>query len=343
MGAFAMTAVLLRPWAGRISDSRGRKILIIFGGISVALTVVAYAFVDDLVPLVILRCITGIGEAAFYVGVASVINDLAPEARRGEALSYFSLALFGGLAVGPVIGETLLEASGFDAVWWAIGASAAIAGVVGFFIPDTRPPGATDAGSHRLIHRAAVKPGSILASHIWALATFSSFVPLYALQLGLDGSKHLFVVNSAIIIAIRLFGARLPDILGPRRAGGAALVSTLAGMTVIGLWAEPAGLFAGTVIFSIGHSLAFPALMTLALRGAPPSERGAVVGTFTAFFDGAFGVGAISAGAIADALGYRGAFMGAGVVALVGLVALLGFTRADKTEERLDPEIAPGR
>ena len=99
---------------------------------------------------------------------------------------------------------------------------------------------------------------------------------------------------------------------------------------------------AGTAVVSVGHALAFPALMTLAIRGAPASERGAVVGTFTAFFDGAFGVGAVSAGAIADAVGYRGAFVGAGIVAGIGLLALFGYARADKTEERLTPEIATG-
>lgn len=344
MGAFALTAVVLRPWAGRLSDSRGRRILIIGGGVAVGISVLGYALTNSLVSLVALRLITGVGEAAFYVGVASVINDLAPESRRGEALSYFSLALFGGLALGPVLGETILDASDFDAVWLAMGASAILAGAIGLFVPDTRPPGTAEAAADQpLIHPAAVRPGSILAANIWALATFSSFVPLYALQLGLDGSRFIFVLNSAVILAIRAFGARIPDKIGPRRSASAALVSTMIGLTMMGMWGTTAGLYTGTVIFSIGHALAFPALMTLAIRGAPASERGAVVGTFTAFFDGAFGVGAVSAGAIADAVGYRGAFVGAGIVAFVGLVALFGYDRADKNDEGLATEIAAGR
>lgn len=344
MGAFALSAVLLRPWAGRLSDSRGRRILIIGGGISVGISVLGYALTDSLVSLIVLRLITGIGEAAFYVGVASVINDLAPESRRGEALSYFSLALFGGLALGPVLGETILDVSGFDAVWLAMGSSAILAGALGFLVPDTRPPGTAEgAASQPLIHPAAVRPGSILAANIWALATFSSFVPLYALQLGLDGSRFIFVVSSVIILAIRAFGARIPDKLGPRRSATAALASTMVGLTLMGIWGTPAGLFAGTAIFSVGHALAFPALMTIAIRGAPASERGSVVGTFTAFFDGAFGIGAVSAGAIAAAIGYRGAFMGAGLVAFIGLIALFGYARADKNQEGLATEIAAGR
>ena len=237
----------------------------------------------------------------------------------------------------------MLEGWGYDSVWLSIAVSALIAGLLGIFVPDTRPPGTAEgASSQPLIHPSALKPGTILASHIWALATFSSFVPLYALQLGMDGSASVFVMNSAIILAIRSFGARLPDVLGPRRAATAALVSTMIGLGCMGLVGNRVGLFLGAAIFSIGHGLAFPALMTLAIRGAAPSERGSVVGTFTAFFDGSFGIGAISAGVIADLVGYRGAFTGAGVVALLGLGALFKWTR-DGREGRITPEAAASR
>jgi MFS family permease len=347
VGAFALSAVVLRPFVGRISDKRGRRLLITAGGILVGAAIAAYALVDSLPMLVALRVVTGIGEAFYYVGVASVISDISPSDRRGEAFSYFSLALFGGLALGPVIGETVLDIWSFSAVWIAAGACSLFAGVVGFLVPDTRPPGAADQPGGRLLHPAAVLPGAVLGTNIWALATFSSFVPLYALRLGLDGSRLVFVLNSVIILLIRSFGARLPDRLGPRVAGRAALTSTMIGLTTLGLWTSPAGLFVGTAIYSVGHALAFPALMTLALNSAPEEERGAVVGTFTAFFDLSFGVGAVSAGVIAGAIGYRGAFVAAGFVALCGIGLLYGAGRgADRRRaatDRAEEAVALGR
>ena len=326
IGAFALTAVLLRPLSGRMSDRRGRRILIVFGGISVGLSILAYSFTESLPLLIFWRLVTGVGEAFFYVGAASVINDLAPDERRGEALSYFSLALFGGLAIGPITGETILNASSFDWVWMFAGAAALFSGAVGFIVPETRPADAGDTKA-KLVHGAAVLPGTVLATNIWALATFSSFMVLHALDIGMSGGRFVFALNSGVIIAIRLFGARLPDKLGAKKAGSSALVTVMVGMLVIGLWAEPAGLYVGTFIYSIGHALAFPALMTLAISRAPASERGSVIGTFTAFFDLSFGVGAVSAGAIADAVGYRGAFVAAAFVALGGLALLLAAAR----------------
>jgi MFS family permease len=326
IGAFSVSAVLLRPFVGRISDRRGRRILIVAGGSIVALAIAGYGLAHSLSVLLALRLLTGLGEAAFYVGVASVINDLAPDERRGEALSYFSLALFGGLAVGPIIGESVLGNAHFTAVWLVAGGSALAAALIGLLIPETRPD---DAGKNddAIINKAALMPGAVLATNIWGLATFSSFIPLYALKLGLSGSRFVFATNSAVILAIRLFGARLPDRWGPRKSARAALSCAGSGLLIIGAWHSVVGLFVGTAVYSIGHALAFPALMTLAIRSAPASERGSVVGTFTAFFDLSFGVGAISAGVIADLLGYRGAFVVAGLVALGGLVLLFTVAR----------------
>ena len=67
--------------------------------------------------LVLLRLLTGAGEAMVLVGAATMITDLAPEHRRGEALSLFSLGLWGGLALGPILGELVLGDTRFDTVW----------------------------------------------------------------------------------------------------------------------------------------------------------------------------------------------------------------------------------
>ncbi|MFN2595511.1 MAG: MFS transporter, partial [Actinomycetota bacterium] len=92
IGTFALTAVLLRPFVGVLSDRRGRRPLVMFGGALVGASIACYSISTSLALLILFRVTSGVGEAAFYVGVASVVNDIAPDERRGEALSYFSLA-----------------------------------------------------------------------------------------------------------------------------------------------------------------------------------------------------------------------------------------------------------
>ena len=50
---------------------------------------------------------SGFGEAGFFVGAATMITDLSPVERRGEAVSYWSVAVYGGLSFGPVLGSVL--------------------------------------------------------------------------------------------------------------------------------------------------------------------------------------------------------------------------------------------
>ena len=280
-----------------------------------------YVFAESLWLLLVLRLISGAGEACFYVGVASVVNDLAPEERRGEAVSYFSLALYLGLTVGPLLGETVFEASTYDAAWLVAAMSAGIAALLGLVVPDTRPEGTAD-NKFRWFHPAGVVPGTVLAASIWGLGGFATFIPLYALSLGMSGSRLVFASFSVVVLLVRSLGARLPDVLGVGRAARMALSLQATGLTIMGVWQEVPGLFTGAIVFGLGQALAFPALMTMAIRSAKPTERSAVVGTFTAFFDLSFGIGAVALGAVASVFGYGGAFISAAFVALGGLAML---------------------
>jgi MFS family permease len=95
------------------------------------------------------------------------------------------------------------------------------------------------------------------------------------------------------------------------------------GLLVIGLWNVPAGLFAGTVVVGLGHALAFPSLMTLAVNSAPASERSSVVGTFSAFTELGFLFGSLTLGAIASRVGYDGIFVVCALGPLLGALVLV--------------------
>ncbi len=108
------------------------------------------------------------------------------------------------------------------------------------------------------------------------------------------------------------------------------MICSITGLTVMGTWASPTGLFIGTSVFAVGVALLYPGLMTMAVHAAPAEERGSVVGTFTAFFDLSYGLGALSLGAVASAFGYRGPFLTAALAGLGGFLLLLLRTREAK-------------
>lgn len=318
VGAFSLSALLLRPWAGRLADRRGRATAMVGGGLVFAFSVAAYSVADTVALLVVLRLLTGVGEAFFFVGAVTAMSDLAPAERRGEALSLFSLSLYAGLAVGPPLGEAVIGAVGFATVWAISAAAAVLAVVLAVRVGDTREDEAV-AASSRLIHPAAVLPGLLLLALIWGMAGFLAFVPLYALDLGLNGSGFVMLLFAGIVIVIRSLGARLPDRLGAERSVRLALLCCTVGLVVIGSWRTVPGLLTGTVVTAVGVALGTPSIMMLALRRAPAAERGAVMGTVSMSLDLALGLGPASFGLIAAGLDRGTGFLAAALVAAAGL------------------------
>lgn len=322
VGSFSVSALLLRPWVGRLADRRGRRFVMLVGAALFGLSVAGYMLAPSVPVMIGLRLATGAGAAFFFTGAATAATDIAPEGRRGEAVSFFSLALYAGVGVGPVLGEALILGDDFTWAWVATALASGVALALSARVPETRAPG-HDPGPLRIVHPAAVVPGLVILASVWGMAGFFAFTPLYARDLGLGTSRFTFLLFSGVVLLIRGFGAKLPDRMGPGRAARSALTVSAIGLLVIGLVRGAAGLYAGTVILGVGVALAFPALMTLAVSGAPPGERGAAVGTFTAFVDLAFGLGPVTLGFVADAAGLGAVYVAAAAVAGAGLALLL--------------------
>lgn len=319
VGAFAVSAALLRPWIGRMGDTHGRRILVVGGALLAGVSLLLYGLVDSLPWLVGARLLTGAGEAAFFTGVMTANQDLAPDHRRGEATSYFSVAVYGGLAVGPPFSEMLLRATNYTTVFAVLAGCGFLAAILGLPTPVGNT---TDRLPDRgILHHAAVWPGLILALGLVPVVAYGSFVPLYADEVGMEDVGPVLAVYAGLILTIRIVGARIPDALGWRRASAGALTGVAAGMLILGLWPAVAAVWIGTVTMAAGMSLLYPALFTAVMGPTPETERSHAVGTFTLFFDLSSGLGAAMVGAVVSLSNERAGFVTAALCAVVGLVA----------------------
>lgn len=323
VGAFSVSAFFLRPWVGGLGDRRGRRPLMLVGAGLFAASVLGYGLATDPATLAVLRLVTGAGEAFFFVGVVTTFTDMAPPERRGEVMSLASLSLYVGIGAGPLLGELTIERFGFAAAWLLAAGAGLVALALVFRTRETRPSavaGLAGAASRRLVHPAGVAPGLVLLASILGMAGFLAFVPLYALDLGMSGSRMVLLTFAGVVVAIRSLGARLPDRLGAGRATRLALTLSAVGLALAGTWQSPAGLLVGAVVLGVGVALLTPSVFALAVARVTPQERGAVIGTTSAFLDVALGVGPASLGFVAAALGRPGTFLAGAAVAVAGLV-----------------------
>ncbi|MGW0593743.1 MFS transporter [Streptosporangium sp. NPDC002607] len=327
VGGMAVSSIIIRPWAPRFGESLGLKRTVLVGTLLASLSFIGYGIAPELVSLSLFRLITGLGQALFLVSAITLVTGIAPAERRGEAVSYFSIAPWLGIGVGPALGETIVQLAGIRGACLAAGALALVGVVAARLLPKKADePGREELterpGRLPRIQRSALGPGAVLALGMFGAVAFSTFLPLYTREIGVGGSQYVFLAYGMIILLLRLFGGRIPD-----RFGGAA-VSTVAtllitvGLILIATVPTAIGLYGGTAVFATGTALQYPALLAFTVNRVPPAERAVAVATFTMFFDIAAGAGGALLGLVYGFGGYSGIFLAGAGCALLGLVLL---------------------
>lgn len=324
VGAYAVTGLLLRPVAGRLADRWGRKPTVVLGASLVCLSGLLYLPHLGIAGLLAARLVLGVGEGTLYTAGSAWIVDLAPVARRGRILGLYGLAVWGGLSVGPLAGQLLLESSGYEAVWILAAALPAVGAVIATQVTDHFQP-LSHAEPHPLIAPEAIRPGTAIALASMGYAAVAAFIVLHLEARGIGHGATVFGAFAAMIVITRLIAGGLPDRLGPAPVAiGAALVEA-AGLIAIALAQSLPVALLGGMAMGAAFSLLNPSLMLIAVGRVSAEARGAAMGTYTAFFDAGVGIGAPLAGLAAALSDYESAFLLAAAVS-VGSAAMIALT-----------------
>ena len=324
IATFAIAAVFARPFLGRLTERFGRRALMMAGALLAAAAGAVMGLSTELWHVLVLRALMGLGEAALFVAAATLIADLSPPMRRAEAASYFSVAVYGGIGIGPSLGEWVLGDDRYALTFLVASGFAALAALTVLGVPSRvdRSSAPTAEGKPPLFHRAALWPGLVLACGIAAMSVFSAFIPEYARSVGLAGAAGLFIVYSAISLSLRLFGAKMPERLGEHRMVTIALVSLASALTLMGAFAEPWALWAGAALMGIGMAFLYPSLMANVVNQVGDNERASALSSFTMFFELGTIVGGVALGALGQIFSKQAGFLGGAAIALMGLVVL---------------------
>jgi MFS transporter, DHA1 family, multidrug resistance protein len=140
VGTFVFSAPL-----GRLSDSIGRKPVMVFGIFLYAVSTALLLTTTHPGWFFLFRLLEGIGTAAVSPTGNAFIAEISPEHERSRAYGWMTSAQFGGLAAGPMIGALLWQLFGGVGLWgfysvFIFGSVASFASAIALAVVMREPP-----------------------------------------------------------------------------------------------------------------------------------------------------------------------------------------------------------
>lgn len=329
MGAFAIGLLVFRPQAGRLADQRGRKIVLLIGIAAATIAPICHLLTQSIPVLMLVRAFHGISIAAFTTAYSSLVVDLAPPENRGELIGYMSLVNPIGMALGPAIGGYLQEFTGYPPVFVMSSLLGMISLTCAMFVvappilyqPQDRQ---SEGVFWRLLLSDRIRVPTITMLLIGiAFGAIATFVPLHIKNSGVGLNSGLFYTAAAMTSFLtRFIAGKASDRYGRGRFITIGLLAYAISLVV--LWrADSANLFllAGA-LEGLGGGTFLPIMIALVADRCQPYERGRIFGLFVGGFDLGIAIAGPILGSVSNALGYRGLY---GIAAIVAFAALIVF------------------
>ncbi|MBD2578694.1 MFS transporter [Oscillatoria sp. FACHB-1406] len=337
MGCFAIGLLLSRTRLGRLSDRRGRKIVILIGTVVATIAPFGYLFMPSIPLLMLWRVFHGLSISAFTTGYSALAIDLSPVDKRGEIIGYMSLVVPIGMSLGPLCGGYLDEAMGNSPVFILSGISGGLALLLASRVKETRRSEKAifsklaservqprEEGFWQVLLRPALRvPTFVMVGVGMVFGTLVTFLPLFLGESGIDLNVGLFYTTAALASFIgRAVTGRASDRYGRGLFISLSLLSYALSMGLLARAVSPSAFLLAAIFEGLGGGVLIPMAIALMSDRSSLNERGLVYAVCLGGFDfGTALAGPILGFAIAP-LGYRGLY---GISAAIALLALLLF------------------
>lgn len=324
VGVFTFSALLIRPWAGHVLETVGRRGVFLAGLAIFVVSVGSFAFTSSIILLFIMRIIQGLGWGLSTTAVGTIATDLIPPKRRGEGMGYYGLAGNVAMAFGPALGLTLVVVLDFSKTFTIAALGGLIALIIAFFIrykPIERVK--TKSKKMNIVEKSALAPSILLFFLTMTFGGIASFLPLYTAQEGIKGIELYFTVFAFSVMITRTFAGKLYDIKGHKAIYIPSSLLILAAMLDLALLENEWMLLSAAFLFGTGFGSVQPALQAWAVQDAPANRKGMANATFFSFFDLGVGFGAIFFGLIASWFGYRDIYFASALSVSISIVVYL--------------------
>ncbi len=333
LSCYTIAALTIRPFSGYLLDTFARKPLYLLAYFVFMCIFAGYMLAGTLILFVMLRVIHGVAFGTVTVSGNTLVIDITPSARRGEALGYYGLANNTAMSIGPMVGLFMHDAGISYNLLFLFALSSCLLGFVCANLvkaPVKAPVKRDPISLDRFILLKGIPAGIDLLLLSIPYGMTSTYVAMYAKQIGITSGSGLFFTCMAVGMAVsRIFSGKQVDkgrIVTVILLGGYLVCLCFFGLSAC-KWVMSAMPDAGQYVFylialllGIGFGTMFPAFNTLFVNLAPNSQRGTATSTYLTSWDFGIGIGLLLGGYIGQLTTLNTAYLVGGCLAIVSVV-----------------------
>lgn len=330
---FAVTAMLSRPFSGKLSDTIGRKPVMMFGSIVCLVCSFIYPIVSTVAGFLLLRFVHGFSTGFTPTGQTAYISDIVPAHRRGEAMGLLGTAGAVGMASGPAIGGMLANRAGLDVMFYCSSAFALISVALIAGMKET-----LEARHKFSVHHLSVKKSDLFEPRVWipclimSLCAYSygalfTVMPDFGEFVGIRNKGLLFTFLTVASLLVRLLGGKASDLYGRASVLRVSTVVMVIAMFIIAFSTSAFQLIVGVTIYGLAQGVTSPTLLAWATDLSPANRKGRGVSSLYIFMEFGIGTGAFLSGIIYgnESAQFSNTFLMCALLAGLAFMALIIF------------------
>lgn len=124
---FSVAAAVTRLVSGPIIDARGRRVVMVVGGVVMLAGTLGPLFTHETAPFIAFRLLQGAGFSALTTASATAAADVLPASRLGEGIGYYGLGQALAMSIGPALALFLVSTEPAENLFIGTSAAAAVA------------------------------------------------------------------------------------------------------------------------------------------------------------------------------------------------------------------------
>lgn len=299
---FTVTAMVSRPFSGKLADTIGRVPVMIIGAAVCFVCSLFYPIIASLSGFFMLRFVHGFSTGFTPTGGTAYLADIIPFHKRGEAMGIMGTAGTVGMAAGPAIGGTLANQFGLDAMFYCSSFFGLIAIIIVSRIKETLPIkqkfsiGLLKVKKEDIFEPLVILPCLIMVLASYAYGTIFTVIPDLGQFVGIKNKGLLFTFLTVASLLVRLLAGKASDKYGRVEVLRVSTLMIVIAMVTIGLASTPLTLIIGVTLYGFAQGSTSPTLLAWATDLSDNRFKGRGIASLYIFMELGIGLGALSSG-----------------------------------------------